>query len=64
MERKCTVFIPVERWQKALADVAYLVTIDPAYAPYLDYVENQIAIARRADPIERARRILEKASNA
>lgn len=50
----------IERLERALALAAYIVLRHgPIYAPYLDRLERELEVARRNDPTERAKRILE-----
>jgi hypothetical protein len=50
----------IERLERALALAAYIVLRHgPVYAPYIDRLERELEAARRDDPIERAKRILE-----
>lgn len=50
----------IERLERALALAAYMVLRHgPVYAPYIDRLERELEAARRNDPSERAKRILE-----
>jgi hypothetical protein len=50
----------IERLERALALAAYIVLRHgPIYAPYIDRLERELETARRNDPSERAKRILE-----
>ena len=50
----------VERLERALVLAARIVLLHgPVYAPYIDRLEMELERARRNDPMERARRILE-----
>jgi hypothetical protein len=50
----------VERLERALVLAARIVLLHGAvYAPYIDRLEMELERARRNDPLERARRILE-----
>lgn len=52
--------IEIERIEKALALAAYIVLRHgPTYAIYIDLLEAELEAARRSDPTERAKRILE-----
>jgi hypothetical protein len=50
----------IERLECALALAAYIVLRHGSvYAPYIDRLERELEAARRNDPTERAKRILE-----
>lgn len=50
----------IERLERTLALAAYIVLRHgDVYAPYIDRLENELEAARRNDPTERAKRILE-----
>ena len=50
----------IERLERALAMAAYIVLRHgPVYATYIDRLERELAAARRNDPTERAKRILQ-----
>jgi hypothetical protein len=50
----------VERIERALVLAAYVVVRHgPVYAPLVDRLERELEIARRSDPTERAKRILD-----
>lgn len=50
----------IERLERALALAAYIVLRHGSvYAPYIDRLEKELEAARRNDPTERAKRILE-----
>lgn len=50
----------IERLERALVLAAYIVVRHgPVYAPYVDRLERELEAARRNDPTERAKRILE-----
>jgi hypothetical protein len=49
-----------ERLERALVLAAYIVLQHGmVYAPYIDRLEKELEAARRNDPVERAKRILE-----
>ena len=51
----------VERIERALVLAAQIVLQHgPVYAPYIDRLEMELEKARKTDPTERARRILER----
>lgn len=53
----------VERLERALVVAAYIVVRHgPVYAPLVDRLERELEAARRDDPVDRARRILERFS--
>jgi hypothetical protein len=50
----------IERLERALALAAYIVLRHgQGYAPYIDRLESELEIARRSNPVDRAKRILE-----
>lgn len=50
----------IERLERALALAAYIVLRHgPVYAAYIDRLESELAAARRNDPTDRAKRILQ-----
>jgi hypothetical protein len=50
----------IERLERALVLAARIVLLHGAvYAPYIDRLEKELERARRNDPLEKARRILE-----
>ena len=50
----------IEELERALALAAYIVLRHgPIYAPYIDRLERELENARKNDPTERAKRILE-----
>jgi hypothetical protein len=55
-----TEYVSLERLERALAVVAYIVLRHGAvYAPILERLEREVEVARRDDPMIRAKRILE-----
>lgn len=52
--------VTIERLERALVYLAYLITVDgPVYTPLFDRLEQEILEARRqATPLERAQRVL------
>lgn len=51
----------VERLERALVLAAYIVVRHgPQFAPIVERLESELAAARRDDPVERAKRILER----
>lgn len=51
----------VERLERALVYAAYIVVrYGPQYAPIVERLERELEAARREDPVERAKRILER----
>jgi hypothetical protein len=54
-----TEYVSLERLERALAVVAYVVLRHGAvYAPILERLEREVELARRNDPLTRAKRIL------
>ena len=50
----------IEELERALALAAYIVLRHgPIYAPYIDRLEKELERARKNDPTERAKRILQ-----
>lgn len=50
-----------ERLERALVYAAYIVVrYGPQYAPIVERLERELEAARREDPVERAKRILER----
>jgi hypothetical protein len=50
----------IEEVERALALAAYIVLRHgPVYAPYIDRLERELEAARRNDPTQRAKRILQ-----
>jgi hypothetical protein len=50
----------IEQLERALALAAYIVLRHgPIYAPYIDRLERELQNARKNDPTERAKRILQ-----
>ena len=50
----------IEQLQRALTLAAYIVLRHgPIYAPYIDRLEGELENARKNDPTERAKRILQ-----
>jgi hypothetical protein len=50
----------IDQLERALALAAYIVLRHgPVYTPYIDRLEKELEAARRNDPTERAKRILQ-----